>query len=77
MIQKFLLFFVWSNFVVVYFCCYFLDGFVYERDAIQEWLVSRRRTSPMTNLPVATIDLVPLDDLRQQIQDYLKEKKVW
>jgi hypothetical protein len=54
----------------------FVDGFVYERDAIQEWLVSRRRTSPMTNLPVVSIDLVPLDNLRKEIQQFLMKSTV-
>jgi hypothetical protein len=57
--------------LIVVFVVFFADGFVYERDAIQEWLVSRRRTSPMTNLPVVSIDLVPLDDLRKEIQQFL------
>ena len=28
------------------------DDFIYEKAAIEEWLMSRRKTSPMTNLPM-------------------------
>lgn len=34
------------------------DGFTYERRAIKGWL-SRKETSPMTNAPLAHLDLVP------------------
>ena len=48
------------------------DGFVYERAAIQEWLVSRRQTSPMTNLPLTNLTLIPQVELQKKIRDSLK-----
>lgn len=35
------------------------DGFVYERQAIEGWLASGARTSPMTGAPLAHVRLVP------------------
>ena len=49
----------------------FSDGFIYERAAIHEWLVSRRQTSPMTNLAVENTDLLPEEELRKAIQEFL------
>ena len=54
---------------------YISDGFVYERAAIEEWISSRRKTSPMTNLPLANTDLVPDEQLQKQIHDYLAKSR--
>lgn len=47
------------------------DGFVYEKAAIHEWLISRRKTSPMTNLPMDSTKMVPQDELRNRIKKHL------
>ena len=49
------------------------DGFIYERAAIQEWIVSRRQTSPMTNLPLENLALVPQPELQMKIRDCVKK----
>ena len=46
------------------------DGFVYEESAILEWLMTRRNTSPMTNLEIAETNLVPCEELRQKIEQF-------
>jgi hypothetical protein len=43
------------------------DGFIYEKAAIEEWLVSRKKTSPMTNLPMGDPKMVPQKELRDRI----------
>ena len=50
------------------------DGFVYERAAIQEWIVSRRKTSPMTNLPLKDLTLTPQPELQSKIRMRMKER---
>ena len=45
------------------------DGYIYEKAAIQEWLLSRRKTSPMTNLPIEDLTLVPQKDLQKKIRE--------
>ena len=50
------------------------DGFVYERAAIQEWIVSRRKTSPMTNLPLKDLTLTPQPELQSKIRIRMKER---
>ncbi|CAE7033450.1 PUB51 [Symbiodinium sp. CCMP2592] len=44
------------------------DGTSYERRAIEHWLQSHR-TSPLTNLPLASDDLIPNNALRSVIQE--------
>ena len=51
------------------------DGYVYEKAAIQEWLTSRRKTSPMTNLPVEDIKLIPQLDLQKRIRESITNPK--
>ncbi|CAE7760269.1 PUB51 [Symbiodinium sp. CCMP2456] len=46
------------------------DGTSYERRAIEHWLQSHR-TSPLTNLPLASDDLIPNNALRSVIQEFL------
>lgn len=48
------------------------DGFVYEAAAIKEWLISRKQTSPMTNLPLKNSKLGPHLELKKKISDFLK-----
>ena len=45
------------------------DGFIYEKAAIQEWLTSRRKTSPMTNLAIEDLELIPQLQLQKKIQE--------
>lgn len=48
------------------------DGFVYEKAAIEEWLVSRRKTSPMTNLPMENTTLVLQTEMQQRIKAFFE-----
>jgi hypothetical protein len=50
------------------------DGFVYERAAIEEWLLCRHKRSPLTNLPLTDTNLTPADELRQEIQAFLHKR---
>ena len=50
------------------------DGYIYEKAAIQEWLTSRRKTSPMTNLPVEDMKLIPQLELQKKIKDSLSSR---
>jgi len=43
------------------------DGFVYEESAIKEWFLTRRNTSPMTNLELGDLELVPCQELSNRI----------
>ena len=51
-------------------CC---DGFVYEKAAIEEWLVSRRKTSPMTNLPMNSGRMEYQKELAERIQEFYQK----
>ena len=46
------------------------DGFVYEKSAIKEWLMTRRNTSPMTNLEMTDASLIPCDQLKERIDAF-------
>jgi len=48
------------------------DGFTYERTAIEDWL-KKNNTSPMTNLPLDNLNLIPNIALRKLIQERLKK----
>ena len=50
------------------------DGYIYEKAAIQEWLTSRRKTSPMTNLAVEDMKLIPQLDLQKKIRNSLSNR---
>ncbi|KAJ8350215.1 hypothetical protein SKAU_G00253450 [Synaphobranchus kaupii] len=43
------------------------DGYSYEREAIQSWINSKNRSSPMTNLPLQTTILTPNRTLKMAI----------
>ncbi|KAK1271643.1 U-box domain-containing protein 33 [Acorus gramineus] len=47
------------------------DGFTYEGEAIRGWLENGRETSPMTNLKLNHLDLIPNHALRFAIHDWL------
>jgi WD40 repeat protein len=44
------------------------DGYTYEREAIQAWIDSGKRTSPMTNAPMGHFELTPNRSLKMLIQ---------
>lgn len=48
------------------------DGFTYEEGALKEWFDMGKNTSPMTNLPMNTLDYIPNVKLRDRIEEYLK-----
>ncbi|XP_071371848.1 WD repeat, SAM and U-box domain-containing protein 1 [Centroberyx affinis] len=43
------------------------DGYSYEREAIESWINTKNRSSPMTNLPLLTILLTPNHTLKMAI----------
>ncbi|XP_065166675.1 WD repeat, SAM and U-box domain-containing protein 1-like isoform X3 [Atheta coriaria] len=47
------------------------DGFTYEKQAITEWFMSGKYTSPMTNLTLENTDYQLNRDLRDEIHKYL------
>ncbi|KAL6249740.1 hypothetical protein RBB50_003595 [Rhinocladiella similis] len=51
------------------------DGFLYDRKAIERWFAIRR-SSPMTGLPLTDTSVTPDEELRKQIQAWLKAKEV-
>lgn len=51
------------------------DGFTYEAEAVRGWLDSGHNTSPMTNLELATHDLIPNRALRSAIQEWLQHRR--
>ncbi|KAJ8255765.1 hypothetical protein COCON_G00196290 [Conger conger] len=44
------------------------DGYSYEREAIQSWINTKNRSSPMTNLPLQTTILTPNRTLKMAIE---------
>ena len=55
------------------FLLIFSDGFSYEREAVEAWLASGKKTSPMTNEPLPHLLLTPNRTLRNLIQRYKEE----
>lgn len=47
--------------------CLPTDGYSYEREAIQGWINTKNRSSPMTNLPLLTTLLTPNHTLKMAI----------
>lgn len=47
------------------------DGFVYERAAIEQWLL-RHKSSPSTNKPLDSATLIPCHPLRSMILEFLE-----
>lgn len=47
------------------------DGFTYERQAITEWFLSGRYTSPMTNQDLPNTDFVLNKSLRYEVHKFL------
>lgn len=53
----------------------FVDGYTYERSAIQGWIDKGKDTSPMTSIPLKTKQLIPNRSLKMLIQHYLESGK--
>jgi hypothetical protein len=51
------------------------DGFTYEREAIQHWLSLGHRRSPMTNMELTNVDLVPNMVIKQALQELSEKQK--
>lgn len=49
-----------------------LDGFSYERAALEEWFERGKITSPMTNLEISS-EMLDNTVLRERIEEYLRE----
>jgi len=49
-----------------------IDGHTYEREAIEQWFI-HHNTSPLTGLPLASLNLRPNMGLRQQIQHFTQQ----
>uniref|UniRef100_A0A8C5TE57 WD repeat, SAM and U-box domain-containing protein 1 n=1 Tax=Malurus cyaneus samueli TaxID=2593467 RepID=A0A8C5TE57_9PASS len=50
------------------------DGYSYEREAMQNW-ISSRRSSPMTNLPLCSVMLTPNRTLKMAISRWLETQQ--
>ncbi|KAM4626734.1 WD repeat, SAM and U-box domain-containing protein 1 [Discoglossus pictus] len=48
------------------------DGYSYERKAIESWISTQKRTSPMTNLPLSTLLLTPNRTLKMALNRWLE-----
>ncbi|NXY87717.1 WSDU1 protein, partial [Alcedo cyanopectus] len=48
------------------------DGYSYEKEAMENWLSTQRRSSPMTNLPLPSLLLTPNRTLKMAISRWLE-----
>lgn len=48
-----------------------VDGQVYERRLIEEWLASGKQTSPVSHLRLKSLDLVPVPSLKIAVEEWL------
>jgi hypothetical protein len=46
------------------------DGFTYEYASIKRWFDNNHNTSPMTNLPLEHLDLLPNHAIRSAIREW-------
>ncbi|NXA13228.1 WSDU1 protein, partial [Sapayoa aenigma] len=51
------------------------DGYSYEREAMEHWISNRRRSSPMTNLPLHSLMLTPNRTLKMAISRWLETQQ--
>ncbi|NXX96077.1 WSDU1 protein, partial [Centropus bengalensis] len=51
------------------------DGYSYEREAMENWLSNKRRSSPMTNLPLPSPLLTPNRTLKMAINRWLEAQQ--
>lgn len=52
------------------------DGFTYERSAIEDWL-TRKKTSPMTNVPLEHERLIPNLSVSRALKAFFWEYSEW
>lgn len=48
------------------------DGYSYEKEAIENWIIGKRHSSPMTNLPLQRLVLTPNRNLKMAITRWLE-----
>ncbi|XP_067597933.1 WD repeat, SAM and U-box domain-containing protein 1 isoform X4 [Globicephala melas] len=51
------------------------DGYSYEKEAIENWISKKKRTSPMTNLVLPSVVLIPNRTLKMAIDRWLETHK--
>ncbi|XP_050196340.1 WD repeat, SAM and U-box domain-containing protein 1 isoform X2 [Myiozetetes cayanensis] len=51
------------------------DGYSYEREAVEHWISNKRRSSPMTNLPLHSLMLTPNRTLKMAITRWLETQQ--
>ncbi|NXG59276.1 WSDU1 protein, partial [Hemiprocne comata] len=51
------------------------DGYSYEREAMENWISTKRRSSPMTNLPLPSLMLTPNRTLKMTISRWLETQQ--
>ncbi|NWR93318.1 WSDU1 protein, partial [Furnarius figulus] len=51
------------------------DGYSYEREAMEHWISTKRRSSPMTNLPLHSLMLTPNRTLKMAISRWLETQQ--
>ncbi|XP_042683156.1 WD repeat, SAM and U-box domain-containing protein 1 [Centrocercus urophasianus] len=51
------------------------DGYSYEKEAIENWISNKRRSSPMTNLPLPSLVLTPNRTLKMAIGRWLETQQ--
>lgn len=54
--------------------CLALDGFTYERRAIDEWFCRGHRVSPVTYAPIGSVVIIPNEKLREVIEAFVEKK---
>ncbi|XP_054237119.1 WD repeat, SAM and U-box domain-containing protein 1 isoform X2 [Indicator indicator] len=52
-----------------------IDGYSYEREAMENWITNKRRSSPMTNLPLPSLLLTPNRTLKMAISRWLETQQ--
>lgn len=50
-----------------------IDGYSYEKEAMENWISKKKRTSPMTNLVLSSVILTPNRTLKMAIDRWLSE----
>lgn len=53
---------------------FFADGYSYEKEAMESWISTNRRSSPMTNLPLPSLLLTPNRTLKMAIGRWLEAR---
>ena len=51
------------------------DGETYDRACIQEWIDRGKRTSPMTNMLLPSLSLVPNRRIKSKIEEWKEGRK--